>query len=81
MKKLSGRSAYTLATHEADGNSKCSVSSATMFFGTHKSIVPIVIYRSLTKDCDTSNEMVTQRLMCLEKLCRGIIISELRNYE
>ncbi len=81
MKKVSRRSAYTRSTLKAGRNSKGPARSSTVLQGTNKPIVSIAMYRSLTKDTDSSDKIVMQRLFCLEKLCRGVIILELRNYE
>jgi hypothetical protein len=41
--------------------------------------ISIEQYRTLTGDQYTSDELVTQRIFYIERLCRGVIQQELRN--
>ncbi len=43
-------------------------------------VISVAKYRSLTKDTVSPDQIVLRRLLCIEKLCRGVIISELRNH-
>lgn len=41
--------------------------------------IAIERYRELTSDHSSTDELITQRIFCIERLCRGVIQQELRN--
>lgn len=46
----------------------------------YKPPISIAKYRKLTNDTVTSDEIIVQRLMCIERFCRGVAIVELQKY-
>ncbi len=46
---------------------------------TYAPVITIEQYRVVTSDQTSSDELITQRIFYIERLCRGVIQQELRN--